>query len=105
MADLHILREHQLGLPKARILALRWAEQAETEFGLQCTYAEGQQEDEVGFSRSGVAGTLVVSHDRFELNAKLGFLLGTFKDRIEREIVSNLDALLAPAAEPKKKKR
>ena len=104
MADLHILREHQLGLPKARILALRWAEQAETEFGLQCTYAEGQQEDEVGFSRSGVAGTLVVSHDRFELNAKLGFLLGTFKDRIEREIVSNLDALLAPAAEPKKKR-
>ena len=105
MADLHILREHQLGLPKARILALRWAEQAETEFGLQCTYAEGQQEDEVGFSRSGVAGTLVVSHDRFELNAKLGFLLGTFKDRIKREIVSNLDALLAPAAAPKKKKR
>ena len=104
MADLHILRPHQLGLPKARKLALRWAEQAETDFGLQCTYAEGQQEDEVGFSRSGVAGTLVVSHDRFELNAKLGFLLGTFKDRIEREIVSNLDALLAPAAEPKKKR-
>ena len=104
MADLHILREHQLGLPKARILALRWAEQAETDFGLQCTYAEGQQEDEVGFSRSGVAGTLVVSRDRFELNAKLGFLLGTFKDRIEREIVSNLDALLAPAAAPKKKR-
>ena len=104
MADLHILRPHQLGLPKARKLALRWAEQAETDFGLQCTYEEGPQEDEVGFSRSGVAGTLVVSHDRFELNAKLGFLLGTFKDRIEREIVSNLDALLAPAAEPKKKR-
>ena len=104
MADLHILRAHQLGLPKARKLALRWAEQAETDFGLQCTYAEGQQEDEVGFSRSGVAGTLVVSRDRFELNAKLGFLLGTFKDRIEREIVSNLDALLAPAAAPKKKR-
>ena len=105
MADLHILRPHQLGLPKARKLALRWAEQAETDFGLQCTYEEGPQEDEVGFSRSGVAGTLVVSHDRFELNAKLGFLLGAFKDRIEREIVSNLDALLAPAAAPKKKKR
>ena len=104
MADLHILRAHQLGLSKARKLALRWAEQAETEFGLQCTYAEGQQEDEVGFSRSGVAGTLVVSHDRFELNAKLGFLLGAFKDRIEREIVSNLDTLLAPAVTPKKKR-
>ena len=42
-------------------------------------------------------GTLVVSHDRFELKAKLGFLLGAFKERIEREIVSNFDALLAPA--------
>ncbi len=104
MADLHILRAHQLGLSKARKLALRWAEQAETDFGLQCTYEEGQQEDEVGFSRSGVAGTLVVSDDRFELHAKLGFLLGAFKDRIEREIVSNLDTLLAPAVTPKKKR-
>ena len=100
MADLHILRPHSLGLPKARELALRWVEQAETGFGLQCTYEEGQQEDEVGFSRPGLDGTLVVSHDRFELNLKLGFLLGAFKDRIEREIVSNFDALLAPEAAP-----
>jgi putative polyhydroxyalkanoate system protein len=102
MAELHILRSHALGLPKARALALRWTTQAQTDFGLQCTYAEGQQEDEVGFSRSGVAGTLLVSHDRFELKAKLGFLLGTFKDRIEGEIVSNLGALLAAETVPKK---
>ena len=102
MAELHILRPHALGLPKARALALRWVAQARTDFGLHCTYAEGQQEDKVGFSRSGVAGTLLVSHDRFELNAKLGFLLGTFKERIEREITSNLDTLLAPQAAPKK---
>jgi len=104
MAELHILRPHSLGLPQARQLALRWAAQAQTEFGLHCTYEEGQQEDEVGFSRPGVDGTLVVSHDRFELNARLGFLLGAFKDRIEREIVSNFDALLAPAVAPKKKR-
>ncbi len=102
MTELHILRPHALGLPKARALALRWVEQAQTDFGLRCQYTEGQQEDEVGFSRSGVAGTLVVSHDRFELKAKLGFLLGTFKERIEREITSNLDTLLAPQAVPKK---
>jgi len=104
MAELHVLRPHSLGLPQARQLALRWAEQAETEFGLQCTYSEGQHGDEVGFSRPGVDGTLVVSHDRFELRAKLGFLLGAFKDRIEREIVSNFDALLAPVAAPNKKR-
>jgi putative polyhydroxyalkanoate system protein len=102
MAELHILRPHALGLPEARALALCWVEQARTDFGLHCTYAEGQQEDKVGFSRSGVAGTLLVSHDRFELTAKLGFLLGTFKDRIEREIMTNLDTLLAPQALPKK---
>jgi putative polyhydroxyalkanoate system protein len=100
MADLHILRPHQLGLPKARQLALHWVEQAQTEFGLQCTYEEGQQEDEVGLSRPGMDGRLVVSPDRFELHLKLGFLLGAFKERIEREIVSNFDALLAPEAAP-----
>jgi hypothetical protein len=51
-----------------------------------------------------VDGTLMVSHDRFELNARLGFLLGAFKDRIEREIVSNFDALLAPEADSQKKR-
>ena len=58
----------------------------------------------MGFSRPGVDGTLMVSHDRFEFNARLGFLLGAFKDRIEREIVSNFDALLAPSVAPKKKR-
>ena len=71
MADLHIRREHHLG-------------------------QEGTVRDEVCFTRSGVNGTLHVTKDRFELDAKLGFLLGAFKDRIEGEIVKNLDELLAP---------
>ncbi|MBU3738925.1 MAG: polyhydroxyalkanoic acid synthase [Rhodoferax sp.] len=95
MADLHIVRAHDLGLPKARQLAWRWAEQAEQEFGMACTVQEGVQEDEVRFTRSGVEGTLVVSADRFELDARLGFLLGAFKSRIEGEIVRKLDELLA----------
>ena len=43
--------------------------------------------------------------DHFELHAQLGFLLGAFKDRIESEIVKNLDDLLVakkPAARKKK---
>jgi hypothetical protein len=41
-----------------------------------------------------------VTGDHFDLDAKLGFLLGAFKGRIEAEIVKNLDDLLAskPAA-------
>ena len=95
MADLHILREHTLGLAGARKIAFEWAEQVEQEFGMECVYAEGKTEDEVSFTRSGVNGTLSVTKDQFELNAKLGFLLGAFKDKIEAEIVKNLDALLA----------
>ena len=100
MPDIHIQREHALGLPAARKVAFKWAEQVEQEFGMECTYEEGKTSDEVCFSRSGVNGMLKVSKDRFELDARLGFLLGTFKDRIESEIVKNLDALLAtrPAA-------
>ena len=97
MADLHILRKHKLGLPAARKIAFAWAEQAERDFAMDCSYEEGKTGDEVGFSRSGVKGSLVVTADKFELNATLGFLLGTFKGRIEGEIVKNLDALLAQA--------
>ncbi len=98
MADLHILREHALGLAAARKIAFNWAEQVEAEFGMECTYEEGKSQDVVSFTRSGVNGSLLVTKDRFELNAKLGFLLGAFKDKIEAEIVKNLDTLLAPGA-------
>jgi putative polyhydroxyalkanoate system protein len=95
MADIQIQRKHQLGLAGARKVAWKWAEQAEAEFDMSCTYEEGCDGDEVQFSRTGVKGTLRVSEDHFELDAQLGFLLGAFKDRIEGEIVKNLDELLA----------
>ena len=96
MADLHILREHALGFARAREVALHWAEQVEEEFGMECTYEEGESADTLQFKRSGVQGVLQVTRDRFELNAKLGFLLGAFKDRIETEVVKMLDRM-APA--------
>ena len=105
MADLHIVREHTLGLPKARKIALKWAEQAETEFGMACAYAEGDTTDEVTFSRSGVKGTLDVDASRFELRAQLGFLVGAFKHRIEAEIVKNLDTLLAAPVKKRASKK
>ena len=101
MADINILRQHTLGLPGARKIALEWAEAAEEKFGMSCTYEEGAVADEVCFTRSGVSGNLLVTQHQFELNAKLGFLLGAFKDRIEDEIVKNLDDLLAPKASVK----
>lgn len=95
MADIHIVREHGLGLEQARKLAFRWAEVAEKKLDMECTYAEGKSHDVVNFKRPGASGELKVTKDRFELDARLGLLLGVFKGRIETEIVKNLDELLA----------
>jgi putative polyhydroxyalkanoate system protein len=103
MADIHLERKHDLGMPEARKIAFQWAEQVEAQFDMQCTYEEGKTKDNVGFKRSGVDGSLVVTKDSFVLDAKLGFLLGAFKDKIEGEITKNLDALLKKKPAAKKK--
>ena len=95
MPDIHITREHALGFPAARKLAFRWAEEAEERLGMECVYEEGKASDLVTFTRLGANGELKVTKDRFELDARLGVLLGAFRDKIETEIVKNLDALLA----------
>ncbi|HWK85346.1 MAG TPA: polyhydroxyalkanoic acid system family protein [Caldimonas sp.] len=107
MADIHIHRAHRLGLAKARKVAWKWAEMAERRLDMECTVIEGDDSDIVEFTRAGVDGRLVVAADSFELTAKLGFLLGVFRQRIEAEIEANLDELLAdgskkPAAKAKK---
>ena len=101
MADIHIHRAHTLGLAQARKIAWKWAEEVEKSFDMECTVTEGKTTDTVKFSRAGVTGTLQVTADHFNLNAKLGFLLGAFSTKIKGEIEKNLDALLAgtkPAA-------
>ena len=95
MADINISRTHGMSLLEARKAAFHWAEQAEAKFDMECTYEEGNTSDICSFTRSGVSGQLVVDKDTFELTAKLGFLIGAFKEKIESEIVKNLDALIA----------
>ena len=102
MADIHIHRDHSLGLAKARKVAWDWAEQVEKQFGMACTVIEGETSDTIEFVRSGVKGVLVVAADHFDLGAKLGFLLGAFSKTIEAEIEKNLDTLLGAAAAKKR---
>lgn len=103
MPDIHIHRDHQLGFKEARKVAFSWAEKAEAKFDMECIYEEGETEDTLTFSRSGVKGTLLVDATQFEMKAQLGFLFGAFKDRIESEIGEQLDALLnAPHPAAKK---
>jgi len=97
MPDIHIHRSHHLGLAKARKTAWKWAETVEEKFGMECTVIERDDRDIVEFSRPGVDGRLVVTADAFELDARLGLLLGAFRGKIETEIEGYLDALLEPA--------
>ena len=98
MPDIRIHREHRLGLAQARKIALQWAEEVEQRFGMECSILEGETSDTVEFKRSGVNGELIVAADHFDLHARLGFLLGAFSGTIEREILANLDKLLAAGA-------
>jgi len=104
MPDIRIRREHSLGLPKARKLAWAWAEKVEQKFDMECTVIEGDDGDVVEFTRSGVSGQLTVAPDHFDLQARLGLLLGAFSKTIQAEIEKELDALLSakPAARKKK---
>ncbi|MGZ8260668.1 MAG: polyhydroxyalkanoic acid system family protein [Caldimonas sp.] len=105
MAEIHIRREHRLGLAKARKTAWRWAELAEQKFGLACTVVEGEASDVVEFTRAGVDGRLVVTADAFHLSARLGFVLGVFRDSIVAGIEENLDEVLAEAAKKPRPRR
>jgi putative polyhydroxyalkanoate system protein len=104
MPDIKIHREHSLGLAKARKVAWQWAEEVEKKFDMECTVIEGEFSDTVQFTRTGVNGQLVVAADHFDLDAKLGFLLGAFSKTIEGEIQKNLDALLAKSSKAAAKK-
>ncbi len=103
MSDIRIHRDHQLGLSKARKIAWQWAEEAEKKFDMECSVLEGETSDTVQFTRSGVKGRLIVAADHFDLEAKLGFLLGAFARTIETEIQKNLDDLLAKSTPAAKK--
>jgi putative polyhydroxyalkanoate system protein len=102
MSAIHIRQPHALGLKKARVAAWQWAEEAEQKLSMTCEYEEGDSFDSVHFKRSGAQGTLFVRANEFEIIVTLGFLLSAFKDRIEAEIVSSLDAKLDAKLQGKK---
>lgn len=101
MSEIRIHRDHRLGLTRAREVAWQWAEQVEEQFDMDCTVLEGETSDTVEFTRAGVKGRLVVAADHFDLEARLGLLLGVFAKTIEGEIQQRLDALLGAAGQPR----
>ena len=94
MPDIHIERQHTLGLARAREVAHEWVVHAEREYGLECVYAEGDACDVARFTRTGVDGDMEVRADSFRLRVALGFLYGNFSEEIEKRLQQNLDGLL-----------
>jgi putative polyhydroxyalkanoate system protein len=62
---------------------------------MECTVLEGETSDTVQFQRSGVSGTMTVTADRFEIEAKLGLLMAAFSSQIQAEVARQLDEALA----------
>jgi putative polyhydroxyalkanoate system protein len=94
VSDIHIERNHDLGLAAAREVAHRWMRKVEQDYGIECAYDEGETRDVAQFTRAGIDGTVEVSGSRFTLNATLGFLFASFSEQIEQRLLQNLDALL-----------
>ena len=94
MSHVHLERTHRLGLPRARQLAREWVDHAERSLEMVCTWVETPDGDTIEFARSGVQGVLRVEADRLMVDAELGFLLGTFRKKIEAGIEEQLDRLL-----------
>ena len=94
MPEIHIERQHTLGLAAARGIARQWVQQAEQEYGLECSYAEDPRCDVARFARAGIDGTMEVTADSIVFHATLGFLYGSFSEQIEQRLTQNLDAML-----------
>jgi putative polyhydroxyalkanoate system protein len=95
MADLKLRREHNLGLPRARKVALKWAEHVEKKLEMECTLYEGETSDTLEFKRSGVDGRMIVAADHFDVEARLGLMFKPFLGMIEAETRKQLDEALA----------
>jgi len=95
MADLNLRREHNLGLPRARKVALKWAEHVEKKLEMECTIYEGETSDTLEFKRMGVDGRMIITATHFDLEARLGLMFRPFLGMIEAETRKQLDDALA----------
>jgi putative polyhydroxyalkanoate system protein len=101
MSEILIQRDHALGMEKARTIAAKWQQEAEDDWGMDCTYVayqtndQGETLDRLNFERAGASGYLEVTASQLTMKLELGFLMASFKDKIEEKIIGNLEKLLA----------
>jgi len=91
MSNITLKRKHTIGLAKAKVAAQKVADDLAQEYGMTSRWAGNT----LSFTRSGVDGQLKVTKDEVVLDAKLGFLLSTFRHRIEEHVNDNFDRYFA----------
>ena len=97
MSEIRIERTHQLGLARAREMAVRWQDQAMEKYGMRCRYEAGEEQDCLHMERSGASGELVISAKHLSVRLELGFLMSAYAGMIESQMQKNLDELLGTA--------
>ena len=82
MSQIVVHRNHRLPLAEVKRRAEGIASRLREEYGGSYAWAG----DQLSFRCTGASGQLTVTRDSLEIRLDLGFLLGAFHSRIEREI-------------------
>ena len=87
MSKIHLRREHHLTPEAARTKVERVAEVLARKFDAECAW----KGDVLSVDHPSVNGKVTLGQNEVVVEAKLGFLLGMFRDRIDDELVRILD--------------
>lgn len=90
MANIHVHRNHTLGLEGARQEVEKIAQQLKQQ--MQANYR--WQGDRLLFERSGADGTIDVGESDVDVKLELGFMLSPMKGMIQKQIEEYLDTRL-----------
>ena len=87
MSTIHLRREHDLTPRAARQKVERVAEVLARKFDAECEW----HGDVLAVHHPSVDGKVTLGRNDIVVEAKLGFLVGMFRDRIDEELVRVLD--------------
>ncbi len=87
MSKIHLRREHDLTREVARTKVERVAEVLARKFDAECAW----KGDVLSVEHPSVNGKVTLGQNDVVVEAKLGFLLAMFRDRIDEELVRILD--------------
>jgi putative polyhydroxyalkanoate system protein len=91
MASIDIRRKHKLTLKEAKDAVKKTAAAIAKKFGIDSQW----HGNTLTFERAGANGEIKVTASEIHVTAQLGFLLGTLKPLIEKEIENRLDQELS----------